>query len=102
MNITNIARADQLIPISKARSSLSSLVEKIDEVDFLVLVKKYKPKAALVDLNFLGKLLDTYHQWKKQQDFSTLEKIRESIPTFKSGEAEKDIKNAIQAVRHST
>jgi hypothetical protein len=99
MNITNIARADQLIPISKARALLPSLVNDVAKSDFFVLVKKYKPKAALVHLDFLNKLLDVYYRWKRQQDFSTLNKIRESIPTYKSDEVEKNIKNAIADIR---
>lgn len=101
MNITSLARADQMIPMSKARTGLPSLVEKLDDVDFFVLVKKYQPKAALVNLNFLTKLIKRYHQWQREADFEELEKMMDSIPTFDSEEVERDIANAVKAVRHA-
>ena len=101
MNITSLARADQMIPMSKARASLPSLVKKLDDIDFFVLVKKYQPKAALVGVNFLSKLLDKYYQWTRQQDFAEWEKISQSIPPYPENEIETDIKHAIKAVRRS-
>ena len=99
MNITSTIRADQLVPVSKARATLPTLIDNVVDHGFFVLVKKYQPKAALIDLKFLGKLLTTYHQWHREQDFASLDKLRESIPVYKTSETEKDIKDAIKAVR---
>ena len=99
MNILSIIRADQFVPISKARSTLSSLIEDIGEKNFLVLVRKYKPKAALVDLSYFEKLLEVYQKWTREQDFATLSKIKKSIPAYSEREVEKDISYAIQKVR---
>lgn len=101
MNITSLARADQLVPMSKARASLPSLVEKLGDIEFFVLVKKYQPKAALVDLKFLAKLLEKYKHWQRERDFAELEGLMNSMPTFDSDEIEKDILNAVKAVRYS-
>lgn len=99
MNMIDLVRVNQLIPISKARASLSTLVEEVSQKDFFLLVKKYKPKAALVDLKFFDKLLEIYYRWKREQDFLSLEKIRTSIPVYKTGEVEKDIKDALKEIR---
>lgn len=99
MNITSAIRADQLVPVSKARATLPTLIENVVDNGFFVLVKKYQPKAALIDLKFLEKLLTTYHQWRREQDFASLDKLRGSIPVYKTSEIEKDIKDAIKAVR---
>lgn len=102
MNITTTIRADQLVPISKARANLSTLVENVGDKGFFVLVRKYQPKAALIDLKFLEKLLTAYHHWCREQDFASLDKLRKSIPVYKSSEVEKDIKDAIRAVRKTS
>lgn len=99
MNITSIARAEQLIPISQARTNLPALIEAVSENDFFVLVKKYQPKAALVNLDFLEKLLDIYHNWRKQQDWAALDNLRDSLPTNNSSVIERDITHALQAIR---
>ena len=99
MKIINYTKANQLIPVSRARAILPTLIEKVEQENYFVIVKKYKPKAALVNLDFLSKLVSIYQQWKRKQDFTTLEEIRESIPSFKPQEVEKDIKNALKAVR---
>lgn len=99
MNILSFIQADQFIPISKARSTLSSLIEDIGEKNFLVLVRKYKPKAALVDLSFLEKLLAVYQKWTRDQDFATLSQIKKSFPSYPEREIEKDISYAIKKVR---
>ena len=98
MNITATIKVNQLIPISKARASLPTLVEDVTKSDFFVLVKKYQPKAALIDIKFLEKLLNTYQLWCREQDFASLEKLRQSIPVYKASEVEEDIKDAIRTV----
>lgn len=99
MNITSYTKVNQLIPVSQARASLPSLLEEVSKKDFFVLVKKYKPKAVLADLRFFEKLIEVYEKWKRKQDFALLKEIRQSVPVYKSKEVEKDIKNALQAVR---
>jgi hypothetical protein len=99
MNISSIARANQVIPVSKARATLPALIETVSKKDFYILAKKYKPKAALVDLAFLEKLLLVYNNWRVKQDFSKLDELRSSIPIYKSTEVERDIKNALANVR---
>lgn len=90
-----------MIPMSKARAGLPSLVKKLDDTDFFVLVKKYQPQAALVDLKFFSKVLSKYRQWLRQRDFDEVEKMMDSLPTFDSEEVERDIANAVKAVRHA-
>lgn len=101
MNITSLARADQLIPMSRARANLPSLVKELDKMDFFVLVKKYQPQAALVNPNFLTKLINRYREWQRQGDFDELEKMMDSLPAFDSEEVERDIADAVKAVRHA-
>lgn len=52
MNIST----DNIIPITKARSMLGDLAEKVEKDDFIVLTKGGAPKAALVDIEYLNKL----------------------------------------------
>lgn len=99
MNILSITKADQYIPISKARSVLSSLIDNIGDKNFLVFVKKYEPKAALVDLSFFEKLLEVYQRWTREQDFTALEKIKKSAPSYLEKEVEEDISNALKKIR---
>ena len=99
MNITSMSTADQMIPVSEARSNLSSLIKKVGESDYFVLVNKYKPKAALINIYYLEKLMKVYNDWKREQDFLFLDKMRESLPKFDEGIIENDIKEAIKAVR---
>ncbi|MBM4402419.1 MAG: hypothetical protein FJ044_04200 [Candidatus Cloacimonetes bacterium] len=90
---------DQIIPISRARAELPSLAEKVSGKNFVVLVKKYKPKVALVDINFLSKMLTVYKNWQRAQDFKTLREIRNQIPAFPQKEVENDISAALKAAR---
>ncbi len=99
MDILNITKADQFVPISKARAILSTLINDVEEKNFLVLVKKYKPQAALVDLSFFNKLLNIYERWMREQDFATIEKIKKSLPRYPQDEVEKDISYAIKKIR---
>lgn len=90
---------DKIIPVSKARANFSDLLDKVKDEEYLILSKRYKPKAALVDLDFLGKLINVYRSWQRKQDFSTLEEIRESIPSYSEKEVKKDIAQALKNLR---
>ena len=48
---------DQIIPLTTARSRLSELVEKTYNNRFWVLTKSGKPRVALVDVEYLDKLM---------------------------------------------
>lgn len=102
MNIDATIKANQLISISEARARLSSLVDEAAQKDFFVLLKKYQPKAAIINLSFLEKLLSVYQKWIREQEFIALDKIRNSIPDYKSSEIEQDIENAVRKVRKTT
>lgn len=52
MDLSNI----KIIPVSEARSKLSSLLDKTKEDKFYLLTRGGKPKAALVDIEYLEKL----------------------------------------------
>lgn len=90
---------DKIVSVSQARSNLSQLLDKVRDKDFLVLSKRYKPKAALVDLDFLAKLIDIYRRWQRKQDFATLEEIRQSIPLYSEEEIQKDVARALKKIR---
>jgi len=45
-----------IVPITKARSNLSSLTQKVKGEQYIVLTKGGTPKAALVDIDYLTKL----------------------------------------------
>ena len=45
-----------IIPVTKARGKLGSLVEKVYGEDYVVLTKGGSPKAALVDVSYLTRL----------------------------------------------
>ena len=48
--------SSNIIPISKARATLSDLTEKVSGSEIVVLTKSGRPKAALVDVVYLEKL----------------------------------------------
>ena len=48
---------DQTIPVTQARSRLSELIEKTYNNHFWVLTKGGKPRAALVDVDYLDQLI---------------------------------------------
>ena len=48
---------DQIVPLTAARSRLSELVEKTYNNRFWVLTKSGKPRVALVDVEYLDKLM---------------------------------------------
>lgn len=45
-----------IVPITQARSNLSSLTKKVKGEEYIVLTKGGSPKAALVDIDYLQKL----------------------------------------------
>ncbi len=45
-----------IIPITKARSRLGNLTEKISKDNYIILTKDGSPKAALVDISYLTHL----------------------------------------------
>jgi len=45
-----------IIPLSEARGKLGELTDRIKDDQFIVFTKGGKPKAALVDINYLQKL----------------------------------------------
>ena len=45
-----------IVPITKARSNLSSLTQKIKWEKYIILTKGGTPRAALVDIDYLTKL----------------------------------------------
>ena len=47
-----------IIPITKVRSNLSSLTQKVKGEKYIVLTKGGTPRAALVDIKYLTKLED--------------------------------------------
>ena len=47
-----------IVPITKVRSNLSSLTQKVKGEQYIVLTKGGTPRAALVDINYLTKLED--------------------------------------------
>lgn len=45
-----------IIPITKARSELGSLADKVSKDNYIILTKDGSPKAALVDISYLTSL----------------------------------------------
>lgn len=45
-----------IIPVTKARSKLGDLAEKVSGENYIVLTKGGSPKAAIVDISYLNKL----------------------------------------------
>lgn len=45
-----------IIPITKARSNLGNLAEKVAKENYIILTKDGSPKAALVDISYLMNL----------------------------------------------
>jgi len=59
----------KVVPVSEARAHLPSLLEKIKGKEYLILAKRYQPKAALVDLDYFNKLISIYQAMQKEPDF---------------------------------
>ena len=53
----NISPSD-IIPVTEARSKLGDLTEEVSKDRYIILTKAGKPKAAIVDINYLNKLQD--------------------------------------------
>lgn len=49
-------QAENIIPVTLARSQLGSLAEKVAGENYVILTKSGSPKAALVDIKYLNKL----------------------------------------------
>lgn len=47
---------ENILPITEAREKIGKLADKVSGEDYIVLTKSGKPKAALVDINYLDKL----------------------------------------------
>ena len=102
MKLTSITTIDQTVPISEARATLPKLIEKVKNMNFLVLVNKYQPKVALVDLSYFEKLISVYKEWEKYHNFFELEKIRQKVQLYPENEVEKDISYALKKIRRNT
>lgn len=90
---------DQIVPFSKARANLSSLIEVVKRKKYVVISKKYQPTVALVNLDFLAKILKIYQDWQRYQAFEVVEQVRAKSLNRKPKEVERDIAEAIAAVR---
>jgi Ca2+-dependent lipid-binding protein len=51
-----------IIPITKARSKLGNIAEKVSGEDYVILTKGGVAKAAIVDVNYLSKLQKDVNQ----------------------------------------
>jgi len=101
MKAIKLASADQVIPISKARANLSELVDKVKENDFFLISRKYDPRAALVDIEFMDKLLSVYQKWQRDQDLAATERIWKKVPRYPAEEVERDIEDVVKQIRTS-
>lgn len=89
---------DQIVSLSKARENLSALTEKVKEKNYFIVAKKYKPAAAIVDLNYLSKLMVAFKEFERERRFG--EMFLAAAETVPEKEVEKDIAEAIAAVRN--
>lgn len=48
--------ASTIIPVTKARSKLGELAEKVNKDNYIILTKGGSPKAAIVDIEYLNAL----------------------------------------------
>lgn len=70
-------KTDNLIPISQARFDLGKLINRIaKKKEYLVLTKLGRPKAALIDIDYLGELI------RSQEIGDLLTKARESFQDY--------------------
>ena len=56
---------DQIIPFSQARANLADLIDRVPKKKFFVITRRNKPVIALVDINYLEKLLFAYNDFIK-------------------------------------
>lgn len=99
MNKTLKVSLDQIVPFSQARANLASLINKLEKKKYVVISKKYRPAAALVDLKFLNKILKAYYQWRTEQAFKVLNEVRAKNIDKTEKEVERDVAEAITAYR---
>lgn len=90
---------DQIIPFSKARANLSSLIDKLGKKNYFVIAKKYTPAAALVDIKFLSRLLKAKYELEREASFQIFDEIRAQNKDKSLKEVEKDVTEAVRAVR---
>lgn len=58
--------ANNIIPITKARSRLSTLTKRVSSDKYIVLTKGGTPSVALVDIDYLTKLQNTVRKLYKK------------------------------------
>lgn len=90
---------DQIIPFSKARANLSSLINMVKSKDYVIIAKKYQPEAALINLKFLEKLLRAWKEWERYEAFKVVDEVRAKNLDKTEKEVERDVAEAIAAVR---
>lgn len=90
---------DQIVPFSKARANLSSLINTLKRKEYVIITKKYRPEAALVNLEFLNRLFLAWEKWKKAEAFMVVDEIRALNEDKDSEEAERDIQEVIDDFR---
>ena len=101
MNGTTLT-LDQVVPISKVRSNLSGLVDRLQKKHVVVVSNKYKPAAALVSIPYLKKLLAISRAWQRDQDFRRLDQLRERLSARPDDQVSRDVEDALRAVRHGS
>lgn len=59
---------DQIVPFSQARANFADLLKKVKDKRFLVVTRRQKPQAALVDTDYLASLIER----KEAEEMRTL------------------------------
>ena len=90
---------DQIVPFSKARADLSSLLEKLAKKDYFVIAKKYQPKAAVVSIPYLTKLQRVYNEFRREKRFEKVLAVGLRNLDVSPEQVEKDVAEAIRQVR---
>lgn len=90
---------DQIVPFSKARANLSSLIDTLKKEEYVVITKKYQPKAALVRLEFLEKMFLAWERWKRAEAFRVVDEIRALNEDKDPEKVERDVQKAIDDFR---
>ena len=63
---------NQLVPFSQARANLAEVIDKAKSRQFMVVTKRQKPAIALIETNYLAKLIAVYKQWQRQREFEAI------------------------------
>ena len=92
---------DQLVPFSQARANLAELVEKVKGKYFLVVTKRQLPKVALVDTDYLAKLITVYQNWQRDQEFKAIMNLA-TRDDVSEKQVMQDAVTAVAAVRKQT